>query len=60
VSTLFFELKSGATLERYLAEHPGVDRQKAEAVLDSPANLTGILFAIGRPEAWPATALNNS
>ena len=60
VSTLLFELKSGATLERYLAEHPGVDRQKAEAVLEYPADLMGMLFASGRPEAGPAAALNNS
>ena len=48
VSTLFFELKSGATLEHYLAAHPGVDRQNAEAVLVSPADLMGSPFAPGR------------
>ena len=60
VSTLSLELKRGATLERYLAEHPGVDRQKAEAMLEYPADLMGMLFASGRPETWPAAALNNS
>ena len=60
VSTLSFELKSGATLERYLAEHPGVDRRKAEAVLEYPADLMEMLFASGWLEAGPATASNNS
>ena len=60
VNTLFFELKSGATLESYLAGHPGVDRQNAEAVLEYPADIMRMLLLSGRQETRSAAASNNS